>query len=72
MSAASYTICGHPAWSDAACQQCDGCRDGRAHLRGVLASAQNAVAIWENDRSMIETVMDELRDALDYKSTTTV
>ena len=63
-----YETCGHPTWNDAACQKCDGCRDGRAHLRGVLRSAQNAVAIWDNDPSMIEPALDELRSALDYKA----
>lgn len=63
----TYSICGHPAWSDAACHECDGCRDGRRRWQGVESAAQNAVAFWDNDRSMIEAAMDELRAALDRR-----
>jgi NADH:ubiquinone oxidoreductase subunit F (NADH-binding) len=63
----TYTICGHPAWSDAACQTCDGCRDGRRNLHAVLSAAQNAVAYWYNDKSMLEPAMDELRAVLDWR-----
>ena len=62
-----YTICGHPAWSDAACQKCDGCRDGRAMLRRVLSAATDVVAFWENDRSALDGELKNLRAALDGK-----
>lgn len=66
MSLQIYTMCGHPTWSDAACQTCDGCRDGRLRLRGIESASQNLVAKWENEGSiMLEPVLDELRASLD-------
>ena len=60
----SYTMCGHPTWSDGACQLCDSCRDGRARLRQIEASSQNVIAVWENEASKLEAALDELRAAL--------
>ena len=65
MSLQTYTMCGHPTWSDAACQKCDGCRDGRLRLRGIESASQNVVAKWENEASMLEPALEELRDSLD-------
>ncbi len=62
-----YAICGHPTWSDDACQKCDGCRDGRIRLRGIESAAQNAVAKWENEASMLEPALEELRASLDSR-----
>jgi hypothetical protein len=66
-SDAAYTICGHPAWSDAACQRCDACRECRAQLHRTLSAAQTVVACWENDRAMLDEAIPKLRDALDFK-----
>lgn len=72
MTVSTYTICGHPTWSDLACQACDGCRDGRANLRAVMSASQNVMAVWENDPSMLEPAMDELRDVLDWHTKNTI
>jgi hypothetical protein len=65
MTTTTYTLCGHPVWSDAACQTCDGCRDARAVVREVMSAAQYVVATWENQPSMLEPALEELRDTLD-------
>lgn len=63
----AYTICGHPGWSDAACHDCDGCRDARERWRRVEGSAQHVIAAWENDAALLEPALDDLRASLDPK-----
>lgn len=70
MSGNTYVMCGHPVWSNAACQTCDACRDGRAYVAGVMRSAQHVVAVWENDINNLEPAVEELRAALDHKTVT--
>jgi NADH:ubiquinone oxidoreductase subunit F (NADH-binding) len=62
-----YTICGHPAWSDKACQKCDGCRNGRRQMRATMSAANNVMAYWDNDKSGLEPAMDELRAVLEWR-----
>lgn len=63
-----YTICGHPAHSQAACGRCDGCRNGRKQIGKVLNAAQYAVAAFENDPKSLKEAMTKLQLALDWKA----
>ena len=68
MAAGGYTLCGHPAHSQAACGRCDACRDGRDQIGKILSAAQTAVAAYENDPRMLKDAMKKLQLVLDWKT----
>lgn len=65
--AAVYTMCGYPAWSDAACQKCDSCREQRANLRRVLSASQEVVGAYDFEKAALHEAVERLRNALEWK-----